>query len=368
MTVASSVEPAAPPQPDLTRICAEGLGFLDEVYSAERSLFPYSSRPASGGGYVSDYDNPHAVRYTVNTLLGLFAARGAEADAQIAGFVERHGRTLASPGDRGLLLALLAEQGRHEAVAEELLRSIEREAREAHASRLNMQDLGWMIWGCSAAARAGVEAAEEPAHRLFELLTERFVDPASGFPRHSVRRYRRHIVSFGSFTYFLRALHEYELLSGDARAESLFRGASGRILELQGPEGEWPWLLDARTREILDAYPIFTVHQDSMAMLFLLPAKERYGISGAEEAIERSLAWVAGRNELELPMIEREPFCAFRSIERSERAPRLRRYLRAARRDGGWASRPRVRLNPECRSYHVGWLLYVWARRVSTDA
>ena len=36
----------------------------------------------------------------------------------------------------------------------------------------------------------------------------------------------------------------------------------------------------------------------------------------------------------------------------------------ALRRSGLAASTPRVRLNPECRSYHLGWLLYVWSARL----
>jgi hypothetical protein len=363
MSVAGQV--ASPRSPDLARVCADGLRFLDEVYSPERGLYPYSSRPLPGGGYASDYDNPAAVRYTVNTLLGLHAARRAGADELVDRFVERHERLRMSSGDRGLLLVLLAELGRHEGAARALLGSLDRTAREEPAARLNMQDLAWMIWGCSAAARAGLAGAEQAGHRLFELLAGEFVEPATGLPRHSLRRYRRHIVSFGSCAYFLRALDEHARSGGDVRAVQLFRRAAERILELQGPAGEWPWLLDARTGRILDAYPVFTVHQDSMAFLFLHSALERHGLSGAEEAAARSLAWAAGDNELGLPMFEHEPFCAFRSIERVERAPRLRRYLRAARpQSRPWDERPRVRLNPECRSYHVGWLLYVWAERV----
>src|SRR4029079_4101910 len=89
-------------------------------------------------------------------------------------------------------------------------------------------------------------------------------------------------------------------------------------------------------------------------------------------AIEQSLAWPFGANELSIDFYPSNPFRAFRSIERSERAPRLRRYIRSHAH--ALAHRPatsegaRVRLNPECRSYHLGWILYVWSARREANA
>jgi len=314
------------------------------------------------------------VRYTINTLLGLQAAsaagRGPEPariEALIDAFAARHGSALHEPADRGLLLLVVAGLERQRRLAEELLAQIDRDARETRLGRLNMQDIGWMIWGSVHAARAGLAGAAAAADRLFQSLLDHFIDGRTGLPRHSVRRYRRDLVSFGSIVYFLRAVHEYGAATDDSQAVALFRNGVERVLELQGPEGEWPWLVDVGRGRIVDPYPLFTVHQDSMAPLFLLPALEEQRIDGARGAVTRGLAWVAGGNELGVPMIVEQPFCAYRSIERSERAPRLRRYLRAvlpAIRSGPAEFQSgTVRLNPECRSYHVGWLLYVWAGR-----
>jgi hypothetical protein len=123
--------------------------------------------------------------------------------------------------------------------------------------------------------------------------------------------------------------------------------------------------MNARTGSVIDPYPIFSVHQDSMSMLFLHPAAEMK-LPGAREAILRSCEWIVGRNELGRTMFEVEPFSAFRSIERPGGNPRARRYLRAV---VPWLRGPdfgteKVRINPECRSYHLGWVLYVWARNL----
>ena len=79
----------------------------------------------------------------------------------------------------------------------------------------------------------------------------------------------------------------------------------------------------------------------------------------------RSFAWNLGRNELGESLVLDEP-CRFvyRSIERDEGQPRLRRYLRALgrpARDSYPARAESVRINRECRSYHLGWVLFTWA-------
>jgi hypothetical protein len=142
------------------------------------------------------------------------------------------------------------------------------------------------------------------------------------------------------------------------------------VLALQADDGAWPWLLDVRCGLPIDLYPIFSVHQDSMAMLFLFAARAR-GVPGTQEAIELSFRWNLGCNELHAAILQEHPYAWFyRSIERAERWPRARRYLRGL----GRAPRaypppsPGVRLNRECRSYHPGWVLYTWSGEASTPA
>ena len=137
-----------------------------------------------------------------------------------------------------------------------------------------------------------------------------------------------------------------------------------------GMDAAWPWLIDIRSGLPFDRYPVFTAHQDSVAMLFLFGAEDD-GVPGAGEAIERSLRWNLGANELGAAMVRSEP-CPwiYRAIERDERWPRARRYVRTLSPPPGDRA-PRLRINRECRSYHLGWVLYAWsdpARRAQLDA
>lgn len=351
---------------------------LVDTYDSRTALFPYSTS-LQGGEYVNVYDHPQAVRYTINSLLGLSeAARervpGISADdvqTMIDSFVSQQLDAVVTCADAGLLTLLLAEHRpeQTETVAVSL-RRVEDHVAGRGRRELNMQDLAWAIWGASAAVRRGLPGGEASARTLFRLVTSEYVDARTWLPRHSVRRYRRNVVSFGSLVYFLRATHEFAGTFDDDTARELFARGVTRTLGLQGPRGEWPWMIDIRSGDAFDVYPVFSVHQDSMAMLFLLPAHD-LRLDGTAESIIRSLAWGFGANELAIDFYPRNPFFAYRSIERKEESPRLRRYVRslvhAATGKPGAFGDADVRLNPECRSYHLGWILYAWARRPEVE-
>jgi hypothetical protein len=98
-----------------------------------------------------------------------------------------------------------------------------------------------------------------------------------------------------------------------------------------------------------------------MSMLFLHPAAAA-GIHGADEACARSIRWALGGNGLRLPMYAHEPsFVGYRAIQRAEGLQRARRYARWLRGTEDVSPPRRLLVNTECRSYHLGWLLYAWS-------
>jgi hypothetical protein len=357
--------------------CDAALDYLSHSYDADRALFSWRSRMGEAGEVVHDFAAPWSLRYTINSFLGLSEAERSggcvewlgPVSSQVERFLSAWEPQIENCGDHGLLLVLLAATDRSHPAAQRSLQRLERTmASEGVERKLGMQELAWMLWG--ATAWASDERAQALAQRIFELIRASFVHHGSGMPRHSTRRYRAHTVSFGSIVYFLRALHEHAEAFASTQARELFDACLGRVLAIQGEDGSWPWMIDVRTALPIDLYPIFTVHQDSMAMLFLLPARD-YGIPGIDAAIERSFQWNLGSNELGVSIVRHEPYAWFyRSIERTERWPRARRYVRGlgprAREYPG--SSRRVRVNRECRSYHPGWVLYAWSAQADTPA
>lgn len=358
----------------LGELCSSSASLLARMYDPGAGLFPYSTR-TRGGVLEHDFEHPHTLRYTINTLLGL--QRAARTDQRVAflggtnamvdHFLDLHRDVVTDPADLGLFLLLLVEGNRDALLLDEIAARVGAASRGSAGRGLALQDLCWMLWGASVAARSGVARAEPVAHELFALVDGTFVDRDSLLARHSLGRYRSRIVSFGATVYFLRAVYEYAVLTGSTRPARLFEHGVEAILRIQGAQGEWPWMISVRTGISLDFYPVFGVHQDSMAMLFLLPALDD-GVADVADAIRLSLAWSLGANELGEPMYGRDGFFAYRSIRRSEPFFRQRRYLRSLARAvtdrPGSRTRPqRLMVNRECRSYHLGWILYAWAGR-----
>lgn len=334
-------------------------------------LFPFTSSLVRGE-LESSYDRPLARRYTLISLLGLHEARSNGAHGSILddfdGLFERflnvHGRAISNLGDQGLLLTLLARTGSSTDLRDELLQRARLAADRRHAG--SIQDLAWLQLGVVEASRATPKASDV-ARALHSRMARDYLHEGAWFPRHSLNGLRGRIVSFGAVTYYLYALHQFAQRMGDDAALAQFETSATRLLDVQLPSGGWPWLLDAQRGVTLEIYPLFSVHQLSMAMLFLLPAAV-LRIPGADDAITRSFAWVGGSNELSTPLTLDGGRFIYRSIECSERWGRGKRYVRAmsqsvARRASTNGPAVALRLNTESRSYEWGWLLWVWSGR-----
>jgi hypothetical protein len=361
-------------------LCDGALSFLEQVYAEDSALFPFTTRVVDDG-YRSVFDHPMTIRSTINCLVGLQeAARHApdheflhRTPAYIERFVRLHEDRVALAADVGLLLLLLATQpAEHspttrEATARTIARAQALVAAGDPVRPIDVQDVCWLLWGSVAAARRGLGGAEPLARDWYRALVRHFVPSGAVLPSHTASHGRFGVVSFGSCTYFLRSVHDYAAWSHDAGAERLFRQGLNAMLTAQGPQGEWPWMLANSDARPLDMYPVFTVHQLSMAMLFLFPGAA-CGAGDLGPVIARSIAWCAGENQLGRRMLQDHPFLIYRSLERKALVPRAERFARAllvsaSGRRAHQASSHRLAVNHESRSYEMGWLLYALSAR-----
>jgi len=344
---------------------------LANMYDEESALFSYSTRLVKNT-YVNDFSNSNSsLRYTINVLAGIQRVRKYElpwdSDSLLERFMQRNALRVCNAGDLGLLLLVLSE-AHHDLSTKHAFEIKSRTDDPNWMRKLNLQEISWLLSGTVAYARAvQLDSARDLAARLYGYLRKEFFPGSYLLPRHDRSTIRGRFSSFGALVYYLMAVHAYGDAFGDPAALDSFRATAQRVISLQGPRGEWPWFIDAKVGRVLDWYQIYSVHQDAMAMLFLLPAFD-LGSATAERSIELSYRWLFGENELQEPLITGEPFFICRSIRRNESKERQRRYLRslaltASRRNARTAARPALTINKECRSYHIGWILYVWALR-----
>ena len=238
--------------------------------------------------------------------------------------------------------------------------------------RLRTLELAWLLAGLAherhrspscrlvvavGAVRAALLGRFEPRTRTF-----RHADPNSPW----ALRARRWVATFADQVYPVQALALASIASGDAQALEVASSAAVRMTELQGDRGQWWWHYDPRNGRVSGAYPVYSVHQHSMAPM-ALRTLARAGGPCLGRSIEAGRSWLSD-NELGVNLIDRESMTIWRSIERDEGLPaRLARHSQALfgrQDDRPGPIRPVLRINHETRPYEWGWWLFASAIEV----
>jgi hypothetical protein len=183
----------------------------------------------------------------------------------------------------------------------------------------------------------------------------------AGAPRH-----RRHLACFADQVYPIQALARNHRVFQDPESLEIANRCAARICRLQGEAGQWWWHYDVRTGEVLEGYPVYSVHQDAMAPMALLDLLDAGGADHSE-AIRRGLRWMESAPEIGRTLIEDDLALIWRKVCRAEPG-KLVRALRAT----ASLVHPRLRLewldaifpprsvDHESRPYHLGWILFAW--------
>jgi hypothetical protein len=208
------------------------------------------------------------------------------------------------------------------------------------------------------------------ADRIADALIGSFREKSCLFlaaPANSVRsRLRAHVCCFADIVYPIQALSYYHLATGNARAAEVAVNCARHMCQLQGPEGQWWWHFDIRKGRVVERYPVYAVHQDSMAPMALSTLAKACGQDHVA-SIEKGLRWLAGPAGKNGSLIDEERGVIWRKVARREPA-RLVRGIQAAatrlhhgiRMPGVDVLFPPVSIDYESRPYHMGWILHAW--------
>ena len=305
-----------------------------------------------------------SLRYTLICLLGLQRARAAGMEPSVdpdelrALCLDEIDSPEMTVGDLGLLLwaDARAERRALDAIGYRLHKRLGDELPD-----LEGLELSWIVIG-SALADAG--ALHDKALRR---QLERASAPGRLF-RHRDSGRRARFPNFATQIYGVLALAiAARHRPASDRELAVARRVAGRLLDLQRPDGGWPWLFDAQKGTIVEPYELYAVHQDAMAPMALCELSEVTGEPRWREAAIRGLPWIWGQNDLGTEMIDHERGLLYRSIRRKRGLDRAVLYANAAT---GAVARPALRglrgpleLNPTDRPYHLGWILEAWAGR-----
>jgi hypothetical protein len=312
-----------------------------------------------------------SLRYTLIVVLGLLRAEehGLEHPFHLGALRSRILSELDSPeltpGDVGL--ALWAEsRGGGDAVAE-LVAALGKRLAGEHLDGLISMELAWIVTGLTEAGARGELGAGE---RILAACREQLIEkrrPRGGLVTHVARGPRRRLPHFADQIYSVLALSQLARIRDDGAAREAARSIGDLLLENQMPNGAWPWIYDPIRGAVVEPYELYSVHQDSMALIGMHGLSEATGEPRYREVAVWSLDWNYGANELGVQMFDREAGMISRSIRRKPRFARARQarnaaatYLHAAPR---FPPPEELEVNRAMRPYHLGWLLEAWSGR-----
>lgn len=169
------------------------------------------------------------------------------------------------------------------------------------------------------------------------------------------RQLSRHIY-FNNLAYSIHALSRYSLMFNDGKARAFVLETVSKLLDLQGSKGQWWWAYSPEGN-VIDGYPVYSVHQLGMAVMALKMARRLAGELLRERidtSINNSIKWVFGNNELKIPLIDYKKKLIWRCIERRRIkhniTKRFYEYFKFNNRI--------FNIEKKSRSYEYGWLLY----------
>lgn len=340
---------------------------LLNMYDHRNYIFASSTR-LENGKYVNFYDNK-VLRYSINSYLGLMKFNKIFNENilinEFDNFVRSNINKITNIGDKGLLLYTLS-LSQHEQ-SNKLVTEIEKMDRES-LLKCNLQEICWLLLGLVKFYEYyKKDHVIKKIEELFRLIVKNFFIKDSLFPKHYANKgLRTRFVSFGAIVYFLKSLYEYGNLFNDNYAMIIFKELTSRVIDAQGKDGAWGWFYNNKIAKVVDWFPIYSVHQDSMAMLFLFPAI-KLGMEKARYAVIKSINWLFGDNFYKIKMINDNPFFIYRSLVRKHIInEKFERFIRAKYNsilniNDKYPSLNLIKINKECRSYHIGWILYAWS-------
>ncbi len=229
-----------------------------------------------------------------------------------------------------------------------------------------------LSWALTALIAGDSEPADAPlAKKIADMLITSFNSQSGLFPHapagKGLSSLRSHVSCFADFVYPIQALSYYYKKTADTNAAEIAGRCAECMCKLQGLQGQWWWHYDLRTGRVVERFPVYSVHQDSMAPMALFDLADACGKKDYSEAIEKSLRWLANPPEIPESLIDRERDIIWRKIARREPVKLVRKlqatasYIHPALRvPGADFLFPAVSIDYESRPYHMGWILYAW--------
>lgn len=340
---------------------------LARMQDQRTGLFCQKTVVAPGGEITTLGANP---LYTACCAVGLLAAAdgqggpdtvaaGRALDAVVLRRQERDPSVLGT----ALWACALAGRGDGDDVATRLMAATD--PQRASSMQLGLALAGLAHWGGGDDVRAAAGAVTDELRRRYVPRASVFAATAGRQLHHPAHGW---MTSFASQVYPLVGLCALAAATGKAPAAEI-APVCDLLVRSQGEQGQWWWFYSLRAPRVIEGYPVYSVHQDAMAAMALLPASG-LGLGEYRPAVAAGVRWVTGDNELGRTLVDARAGLIYRAIQRvggdADGIAGWSRGQRGAAYLAGLVNRRRrvprrLEILRECRSYHLGWLVLATA-------
>ncbi len=348
--------------PELRNLCIDR---MREAYDPGSGMFSRQLRNRR-------WERTEGTEEITSTAICLIAASRAGVDAaQIGIDVAPTIRTVFDqcasryPGGLGLAIWMNAAWDGDSLTAILRARGLSARADSLAVHSMTTMEASWMLCGLlHEQARSPEPAVTALVDEVRSEILTRFHERNRLF-RHSAAFFppkdwlRKNVANFADQVYSVMAF-SFDRLAGGVRASGdLASACMDRLIELQGPLGQWWWHYDPSSGDVAGRFPVYSVHQHGMAPIALTAVSRANGRDHSA-TIEKSFGWLSG-NELGVGMIDLDGGTIWRDIE-----PRVGRVGRLARQAGmiagfretGAGPAGPLEVNHETRPYEWGWCIY----------
>lgn len=238
--------------------------------------------------------------------------------------------------------------------------------------RAETMELAWMLTALVFELRRRKDHSEVKSKllKIVKLLNERFVKRTGLFlhlsKENKTFNLRYNIANFADQIYSIYAISVFTEAAKNDGFLKTAKKCANKICSSQGKTGQWWWHYNALTGEVVGKYPVFSVHQDSMAPLALM-ALTKVSENNYMSNIQCGLDWISRDNEPGVSMINEDKNFVKRGIKRKGVLSKIQNIATVASKFSMASNisakydRPKYLkiMNWEY-SYHLGWILYAY--------
>ena len=345
---------------------------LNEMYLPEKYLFATKKRLQHDKIIIEG----ESLRYSLINLIGLYKAdsHGIKITLDLENILKHHinnSDKVKGIGEIGLLLwasALISPEQTLSILPKINFHNILKQFKDSKDNYTT--ELSWFLIGLLLASTFNIKFKElinDLPIKVYQKLRTNY--GGKGIFRHTGKKSFKgflggHIGSFADQVYPIYAFSLYSQQMKNEEALLIANECAQKICEHQGEHGEWMWHYNANSGKVSGIYPIFSVHQDSMAPLALY-AIQKASNTDFEKYIFKGLDWLEYENHLGINLVNRNFQSVWRSISPSNyhRKSKLLLNLLGLKTYKHFGN---IDVLYESWSCHFGWILYAFAGRLES--